>query len=47
MHPETLATLQALNELYYDANRNLDLECKTLLSAPTISYAATTSHMYH
>lgn len=28
MHPTTLATLEALSELYYDADRNVQLEYK-------------------
>lgn len=46
MHQETLATLEALSELYYDANRNVDVEYRGLISAPAKS-AHGPVHLYH
>jgi tetratricopeptide (TPR) repeat protein len=47
VHPQTLATLEALNELYFDANRNLDLEYKGSLGSHCQRHAPAASHLYH
>jgi tetratricopeptide (TPR) repeat protein len=47
MHPDTLATLEALNELYYDANRNLYVEYKSMLVAPASRHSQAPVHLYH
>jgi len=46
MHSDTLATLEALSELYYDANRNTSIEFKALaITAARSNYG--TVHLHH
>ncbi|MGH9550511.1 MAG: tetratricopeptide repeat protein [Terriglobales bacterium] len=47
MHPETLATLEALSELYYDANRNVHVEYPGIIPAHGKSLHHSAVHMYH
>jgi tetratricopeptide (TPR) repeat protein len=46
VHPETMATLDALSEVYYDANRNVEMEYRGMTSAP-LPYGQPTRHLYH
>jgi tetratricopeptide (TPR) repeat protein len=47
MHPETLATLEALSDIYYDANRNVEIEYRSLTPAKNHSSWKTATHVYH
>ncbi len=47
MHYETLATLEALSELYYDANRNVEIEYKVLHSSANRTSHHAPAHMFH
>jgi tetratricopeptide (TPR) repeat protein len=46
MHPNTLATLEALSELYYDSNRNIAVEYKALAATTARSHHHN-AHYYH
>src|SRR5580658_9966738 len=46
MHHQTLATLEALSEVYYDVNRNVEVEYRGL-SPVTTGRKTKSPHVYH